>query len=253
LINLKRNNNTYMFIIKEAEYNLEKKFKYFNELFFENSLPKTKVGFSKMRKGALGVFSPKSKEILISEDLIKEGELTIDHVLIHEMIHFYTDFFNLNSGNQHHGKAFKAKVDEINKKSNNKYKLTLTHISMTINSEKEEKKLFALIPTYSNSLSIRSVSSTIQLFTEENFNKNYLENLVEKYARFADAKFFWVVETKMNNNYISEEYVESRLNKIKNVFFTVQFDKYFMKMIKQSKDFLVVGRYDFNLREFVKV
>ena len=57
----------------------------------------------------------------------------------------------------------------------------------------------------------------------------------------------------MNNNYISEEYVEGRLNKIKNVFFTVQFDKYFMKMIKQSKDFLVVGRYDFNLREFVKV
>lgn len=242
-----------MFIIKESTYNLEKKFDYFNDLFFENSLPETKVEFSKMNKEVLGQFFLKSKKILISDDLIKESELVIDHVLIHEMIHFYTDFFNLNSGKQHHGKAFKAKVDEINKKSNNKYKLTLTHISMTINSEKEEKKLFALIPTNSNSLSISSVSSTIQLFTEENYNKNYLENLVEKYARFADAKFFWIVETKMNNNYISEEYVEARLNKTTTVFFSVQFDKYFMKMIKQSKDFLVVGRYDFKLKKFVKI
>jgi predicted SprT family Zn-dependent metalloprotease len=194
-----------MYIIKESTYDLDSKFKYFNKEFFDDLLPITKVSFEKLSSQAAGAFFLKSKKIVISTDLIGKPEVYIDHILIHEMIHYYNKVFNLDSGKQAHGLAFKAKTDEINKKTNNKYKLTLTHVSMSLEyDERDEKVLYVLVPHIGTTVSAASMSATIQFFTEENFNSSYTDSLVKSYQNFADAKRFSIIKTTMNNNYIDE-------------------------------------------------
>jgi predicted SprT family Zn-dependent metalloprotease len=235
-----------MYIIYEEAYDLYGKFRYFNKEFFDNALPDTKLSFENLGKHTMGSFTLATHTIKISTNAKAKSEIFIDHILIHEMIHYYTLLFKLNVGNQAHGRAFKAKVAEINKKSNNKYRLTVTDVSMTLDSdtEKEEKTLYAVIPHYEAGVSASSVSATIQYFTEENFNSRYMNDLAQLYKNFGDAKHLSLVKTTMNNNFISEDWLGTALNTMRKPSWTTTGDKYFIKMMKQSKDYKIIGYYN---------
>jgi len=241
-----------MYLIRESSYNLQQKFDYFNKEFFDGSLPTIPLFFVKLSGSAAGAFTYPHYKIEISDSYLSESELTLDHIFIHEMIHFYNHINKLDIGSQHHGKAFKAKVDEINKKSNNKYKLTNTHLSMSIDNEDEEKTIYASIPLYTSSLSLQSLSSCIQFFTKDNFNSTYTSKIVDEYKGKADVKFIYIVEVTINNNFVSEKWIGKDLNYIKSTFFTDAKSAYFFKLMKQSKQYKIIGKYNWSTEQFIK-
>jgi len=119
LINLIKENH-----IDSSNYNLEKKYDYYNSLLFNNELPKIKLRWAALKgkggtanckilrknKGLVGFRQfqeievvPDSMEIKMSISL-KRSEQEFDKVLIHEMIHIY--FFNNSMFRENHGFRF---------------------------------------------------------------------------------------------------------------------------------------------------
>ena len=110
----------------------------FNEEFFDNKLMVDYIGYTsinnlKLKNGkghnlgnAIWYKNPNGR-LICGVVLVKDKSIypnantTFKGVLIHEMIHLY--FYQRSQFNEKHGENFCKKVDEINKKSNNKYKV----------------------------------------------------------------------------------------------------------------------------------
>jgi len=110
--------------IEFADYNLEAKYKDFNQKYFGNNLPNIPVVWARL-KGVGGVtramtlgggyvLKPDSLYIQIS-NILNRSELSLDAVLIHEMIHVY--FISIGDFKEGHGYKFIAMAKNITSKA----------------------------------------------------------------------------------------------------------------------------------------
>ena len=251
-----------MYIIKERiGHNLKQKYDQFNKEFFDNTLIPIPVMFKVLRKnGIAGWFwwvNGKSDRIEINTDLEVQSEQLLDGVLLHEMIHQWI-FENGLSNSQMHNKAFRNKVDIVNKQSNNKYKIGYTEISAATDQDNlETKKIYALFCLYDKALGKDNLATPVQLFDEDRYNKHYIYQCLRNMnveARLLSHKIrnIYVVEVSINNNFITEKSIAHRLNVIyTNSEFSDTFDNNFLKLMKQSKSYKIVNSYELSKRSFV--
>jgi len=242
--------------LKEYSYDLGKRFDYFNSLFFDRELAKIDVYFEKKSGNAVGSYFPSKKEIVIyAED---KSDKYIDSVLIHEMIHLWTDEMGYNS-RQHHDKAFKSKVDEINRLSNNEYRVGYTHISSSIDVEDEEENVYFMFMLASSSFSLakRNLVYPIQILSEDKFSFSMAEDMLENTKHHGsmnpNIKYILIAKVVINNNFISFSDIEKRLDTFEMGFLgpTTTKDEYLFKMMKQSKQYEIVAKYDWSKGKFI--
>jgi hypothetical protein len=112
-------------LISMNEYSLENRYKYFNNLLFQNKLPENihlSWSSSKRQSGETvakaqkidnkDVIVPDSISITLSK-LFKRSNEVFDSILIHEMIHVY--FFSISDFKEQHGPKFKALADRFSR------------------------------------------------------------------------------------------------------------------------------------------
>jgi len=66
------------------------------------------------------------------------------------------------------------------------------------------------------------------------------------------VKFIYIVEVTINNNFVSEKWIGKDLNYIKSTFFTDAKSAYFFKLMKQSKQYKIIGKYNWSTEQFIK-
>jgi predicted SprT family Zn-dependent metalloprotease len=93
---------------------LNKWFNEFNAEYFDSKLPKQRLQI-KSSKSYLGIIYYGKNTIIIS-NYYKRTEWDFKQTLLHEMIHLYNKVFD--NGYRGHGKPFKEKAAEINRKGN---------------------------------------------------------------------------------------------------------------------------------------
>lgn len=250
-----------MYIIKERTgHNLKQKYDIFNKEFFNNTLIPIPIMFKNITKnGVAGWFwwvNGKSDRIEINKDLEIQSEQFLDSILIHEMVHQWI-LENGFDNSQKHNKAFKAKVDIINKQSNNKYKVGYTEVSAAIDQDDlETKKIYVLFCLYNKSLGKANLATPIQIFDEDRYNKHYiyqcLRNMnVEPRILSHTITNIYVVEVNINNNFITEKSISGRFNIIfTNSEFPDDFDFHFLKLMKQSNDYKILNSYSLSKKAF---
>lgn len=104
---------------------LEKKFKLFNEQYFNNELPKETILWNKLKGESYGQFNELTHEsvennvpIIYVNDKYLHTEETLDVVLLHEMVHESLVLKGLTLGDgEEHGELFSQKCNEIEEKS----------------------------------------------------------------------------------------------------------------------------------------
>lgn len=246
-------------VFEKYSYNPNDRFDYFNKLFFNNSLTKIPIYIStaKLKSDAAGLYSVTRKCIELYDDG-KISDKYIDSVLIHEMIHHWVYENNLEV-KQHHSKVFKNKVDEINKVSNNLYKVGYTEVSASINDDDdtlEEKIVYWLFPLSKSSIAYSNLIKPIQVLSKDKFNFTEVTWLMEKldYKENRNIRAFIIAEVTINNNFITEDIIKDRID----VFATGSYgfpsnlDKWMIQKMKQSGEYRVIGKYDWSKEAFVK-
>lgn len=248
-------------ILEQYSQDLEKQFDYFNKLFFNGELSKIPVSFenySRGDRGAAGMYhlSTPRRISLNADSFSSQSDKYIDSVLIHEMIHQWMDENNLDT-KQHHSKTFKNKVDEINKISGNKYRVGYTEVSAAIDDEDLEiKKTYWVIPLYQSGLALKNLQSTFHIMSEETFSLNEVMKFLEwvNYKTNVHTKSIYILEVNINNNFITEESLKGKIDVIPKGYYTwaTEYDRRLFKLLKQSKDYQIIGRYDWKTETFVK-
>lgn len=74
--------------------------------------------------------------IELPKDIVKKGKYYFYSVLLHEMVHAWITLCTSNRESDPHGRAFRKKVDEINKKSNNEYRVAYEEVPQELVSDK---------------------------------------------------------------------------------------------------------------------
>lgn len=158
-----------------AHKKLVKMFQEFNKKFFKGELPEVEIKITnkdtKDSKGVAGSFNypPEAKVggktfklkdlrkkgnalkdldktvyefivqnsyIEVPKDCVKKGKYYCAAILLHEMTHEYIELISHSSETDMHGKDFKKKIDEINKKSNNEYRVPYEEVPDILKSDK---------------------------------------------------------------------------------------------------------------------
>lgn len=158
-----------------AHKKLVKMFQEFNKKFFKGELPEVEIKITnkdtKDSKGVAGSFNypPEAKVggktfklkdlrkkgnalkdldktvyefivqnsyIEVPKDCVKKGKYYCAAILLHEMTHEYIELISHSSDTDMHGKDFKKKIDEINKKSNNEYRVPYEEVPDILKSDK---------------------------------------------------------------------------------------------------------------------
>ena len=242
-------------------YDLDRKYDFFNDLFFDGELSKIDVSFNIVSKGADGeyFYSRKPPRIEINENLESGKETHIDSVLIHEMIHHYVYENGLNN-RLSHDKTFKNKVDEINRISNNRYKVGYTEVSANIDREEDidEISTYWLFALNSKQIAMKNLLRPIQIFSEAKFNFTEIMYRAEQidYKNNHNIKFMYIVEVPINNNFIDEESppIKNRID----IFakgdygYPSTHDKWLIEKMKQANNYKVIGKFDWNKDTFIK-
>lgn len=102
---------------RALDYDLDKKYDHFNQILFNNELPKIPIKWNKSKRVS-GVVKARAnvvqgRKVLVPDsmvmeisDLFKRSEQDLDAILIHEMIHVY--YFHNNILDEDHGPRFIA-------------------------------------------------------------------------------------------------------------------------------------------------
>ena len=208
---------------KITETELQKMFMDFNKRFFDDKLldipiqiVNTVNGDSSLAGGffftdemvkQLKITEPKFQQDYIDYMYSEHGIPRIDlvqnvtdkgyyitaSILIHEMVHEWVAFVLKDSSMKYggHGKAFRDKVDEINKKSNDEFAVGYTEITSAYvdledtdegYGQVESKTYYLLLNTNSKSITTTKVEYPPIFFDKEHFNSQYLHNLVRGFA-----------------------------------------------------------------------
>ena len=80
-----------------------------------------------------------SSYIEMPKDIVKRGKYYYASVLIHEMVHEYIELLSDSHETDPHGPDFRKKVDEINKKSKNEWRVGYEEVPQILNSKDELK------------------------------------------------------------------------------------------------------------------
>lgn len=162
-----------------AHKKLVKMFQEFNKKFFKNELPEVEIKITnkdtKDSKGVAGSFNfpPEAKVnnktyklkdlrkkgsnlkdldkevydfivansfIEVPKDCVKKGKYYCAAILLHEMTHEYIELISKSSQTEMHGSDFRKKIDEINKKSNNEYRVPYEEVPEILKSDKPLEK-----------------------------------------------------------------------------------------------------------------
>ena len=245
-----------MYII-EASYNLKQKFDLFNKKFFDSSLNPINLTVEKLGTDIAGQFFPsKDKSWRIAVDPRYTDEAYMDAILIHEMIHYWMFQNGLQKAKgTYHGKIFKDKVDEINRKSNNKYHVGYTNTLYQASQESDKKEVYALMAFPTKVISTY-LHKPIVWFTEDNFNPTFLKKCMsilydktDSFYHYEKNDFVYIIKVVVGNEYIPLKYI--KLNYISKYEDTN--DKLLVKLMKQSKQYKIIGKYNFDTEQFEKV
>lgn len=154
--------NTFQ-VIEFKDYDLQKKYDYYNALLFNNALPKIPIIYKKL-KNAGGMVKVKLKNLnpkgrtkltgkyhgaqivegshrIIISTMFKRSEEGLDGILVHEMIHVY--FNSIGKFDVSHGKPFMDMLDKLNQKVPFKIPLTDKIEKLEIN-DKTKLKIVAV-------------------------------------------------------------------------------------------------------------
>jgi len=74
--------------------------------------------------------------IELPKDIVEKGKYYYASVLLHEMVHEYIEFCTNSHESDCHGPDFKRKVDEINKKSKNEWRVAYEEVPPELTSDK---------------------------------------------------------------------------------------------------------------------
>lgn len=208
---------------KITESELDKMFAEFNAEFFDNKLPlvpcEIKSSLSEYGSNVAGAFlytfdmveqlkrtelkfrqdyidyrygEDGIPKIVIQEEICEHGYFETASLLIHEMTHEWVAFVLFETSNKFggHGSSFRKKIDEINKKSNDKYAVGYTEITSAYNGSdsdngyniKENEKLYLILNSDSKKIVTSKVEYPPIFFDKEHFNKDYIEGVIRGFA-----------------------------------------------------------------------
>lgn len=209
---------------KITESELDKMFADFNAEFFDNELPSVaceiQSSMNEYGNNVAGVFvyafemveqlkrtevkyrqdyidfcygEDGIPKIVIDENVCNCGYFETASILLHEMCHEWVAFVLLEKSNKFggHGASFRKKVDEINKKSNDKYAVGYTEITSAYNGnedsdegygEFESKKLYLILNSDSKKIVTSKVEYPPIFFDEEHFNREYIQGIIRSFA-----------------------------------------------------------------------
>ena len=210
---------------KITETELQKMFMNFNKRFFDDKLLDVPINivntidgnsqiaggffFSNEMIKQLKITEPKFQQDYIDymyseygvpridlvQDVTDKGYYITASILIHEMIHEWVAFIlkdesaSLKFGG--HGKAFRDKVDEINKKSNDEFAVGYTEITSAYvdvedtdegYGQVESKTYYLSLNTNSKSITTTKMEYPPIFFDKEHFNFQYLRDVVRGFA-----------------------------------------------------------------------
>lgn len=209
---------------KITESELDEMFADFNSEFFDNELPSIPIEISSLSEyngRVAGVFKytfnivdtlinnptiPSQKiidalylkfgipKIQISEDVCNRGYYETASILLHEMCHEWVAFvlFEKSNRNGGHGASFRKKVDEINRKSNDKYAVGYTEITSAYSNiedsdkgygEIKHNKLYLILNSDSKKITTSKVAYPPIFFDGEHFNANYVGSVIQGFAK----------------------------------------------------------------------
>lgn len=158
-----------------SDKDLKKYYKQFNTEFFNNELPEVEIKIDKVKgkdsvgefnytaslkhqdgkkekffdikKAVFGKHATTQQEnewldiiadsyIVIPKDTVKGGKYVALSVLLHEMTHVWQRLVSKSMEQDDHGKDFCKKIDEINKKSKNEWRVGYTELDSHLVSDK---------------------------------------------------------------------------------------------------------------------
>ena len=133
-------------------------------------------------------------KIVIDETVCNRGYFETASILLHEMCHEWVAFvlFEKSNRNGGHGASFRKKVDEINRKSNDKYAVGYTEITSAYSNiedsdegygEIKHNKLYLILNSDSKKITTSKVAYPPIFFDEEHFNANYVGSVIQGFAK----------------------------------------------------------------------